>query len=637
MKIDYHHLLNFIKSNPSMMDISSKLFQLGHEHEIEDSIFNMEFTPNRGDCLSLIGLARDLSVFYDTDLSLDLFKDEIPALNIDFINETPDKCPRISFLNIEIEDHVSEYKDYLENYFVDLKINKNNFFTDISNYIAYEMGQPTHSYHFSSINGAITLKNNTNEVDFKTLLNNTIKLKDSDLVFTNQDVVINLAGIIGSAKTACKENTKNALIECAYFLPESIIGKAIKYDLHSDASHKFERGVDPLCHEKVLRRFIQIVQDHSEIKTLGIYSESTNNFNELELDIDLNIINSILGININTDDYLCSLKKLGFGVDNSIKVPSYRSDITQQNDLAEEVARVIGYDNIAVQPFTLPKLEEIEDLNSQEMKIKTLLVDHGFCEVINSPFCSINSSNAIKVDNPLDSNRQFLRKNLTNSLLENLVYNEKRQKDSIKLFEIADTYTILDGQTEKTRKISLIASGRVGKNYRDFSKIINKKYINEIFSCLSDIPLKFLDVDRSKLDSKSKTPVVLFEANLEDFDRNNVNYAPLFQRNKTISQYTPISDFPSTNRDISFALKDPLKVKELEDAINSLDNNLLKEVFMFDYFNNTKNNQIKLGYRFIFQSTSKTLTDEEVDDVMSYIMESTLQLAGIEIPGYSSS
>ena len=637
MKIDYHHLLNFITSNPSMMDVSNKLFQLGHEHEIENSIFDMEFTPNRGDCLSLIGLARDLNVFYDTDLSLDLFKDEIPALDIDFINEAPDKCPKISFLNIEIEDQVSEYKDYLENYFVDLKINKNNFFTDVSNYIAYEMGQPTHSYHFDSINGVITLKNNTNEEDFETLLNNTIKLKDNDLVFTNQHAVINLAGIIGSAKTACKKSTKNALIECAYFLPESIIGKAIKYDLHSDASHKFERGVDPLSHEKVLRRFIQIVQDHADIKNLGIYSQSTNNFDALELDIDLNKINSILGININTDEYLYSLSKLGFGVDSSIKVPSYRSDITQHNDLAEEVARVIGYDNIPVQPFTLPRLDELVDTISQEQKIKNLLVDHGFCEVINSPFCSINSRNVIKIDNPLDSNRQFLRKNLTNSLLENLVYNEKRQKDSVKLFEIADTYTIVNGNPEKTRKICIIASGRMGKNYRDFSKVINKKYVNEIFSYLSDMPLKFLDVDRNKLDSKSKTPVVLFEANLEDLDKNTVNYTPLSQRNINTNQYIPISDFPSTNRDISFALTDPHKVKELDDAINNLDNNLLKEVFMFDNFNNPKDNQIKLGYRFIFQSINKTLTDAEVDDVMSSFMESTLQLGGIEIPGYNKS
>ena len=141
MKIAYKHLLKFIDDKPEIEDLSSKLFQLGHEHEINEGIFEMEFTPNRGDCLSLLGLTRDLNVFYKTKTNIPIYQDEISSMNLNFINKAEDKCPFISFLNIEISGPISAYKDYLENYFHDLKLNKNNFFTDISNYVGYEMGQ----------------------------------------------------------------------------------------------------------------------------------------------------------------------------------------------------------------------------------------------------------------------------------------------------------------------------------------------------------------------------------------------------------------------------------------------------------------------------------------------------------------
>ena len=127
MKIVYEHLLNFLVDKPDIEELSSKLFQLGHEHEIDGSIFDMEFTPNRGDCLSLLGLARDLNVFYQTDIDIPIYKDQIGLLNLNFINQAQEKCPSISFLNIEIKGPITNYKDYLENYFKDLELNKNNF------------------------------------------------------------------------------------------------------------------------------------------------------------------------------------------------------------------------------------------------------------------------------------------------------------------------------------------------------------------------------------------------------------------------------------------------------------------------------------------------------------------------------
>ena len=424
MKIVYKHLLNHLVENPSLEDVSNKLFQLGHEHEVEDSIFDIEFTPNRGDCLSVLGLARDLNVFYKTNLELSSYKDEVPILKLNFTNNAKESCPAISFLNIEIENEVKDYKDYLENYFLDLKLNKNNFFTDVSNYIAYEMGQPTHCYEINSLDTDITLTNDIKEDHFKTLLGNEINIDESDLVFLSNNKVINLAGIVGSMDTSCSKNSKNVLVECAYFAPESIMGKSVKYNLQSDASHKFERGVDPRSQEKVLRRFIHIIKDHAKIKKLSIFSNVYQEFKELKLDINIDEINKILGIEESLENFKKSLSKLDFKFDNKIVIPSYRSDIRHQNDLAEEFARIIGYNNIPKKKINLSLKPEAIDVS--ENNIRMFLIDNGFSEVINYPFSDISKKNSIKLDNPMDSNRGFLRTNIMDSLVSNVIYNEKR-------------------------------------------------------------------------------------------------------------------------------------------------------------------------------------------------------------------
>ena len=631
MKIAYKHLLKFLVDKPSIEELSSKLFQLGHEHEIENSIFDLEFTPNRGDCLSVRGLIRDLNVFYQTNIDIKTYKDDLPFLDLNFVNQERDACPQISFLNIEIKGEVSEYKDYLNDYFKDFKLNKNNFFADVSNYVAYEIGQPTHCYDFSSIGKEITLTVNGNDSKFTTLLNNNIDLSGSDLIFTSEEKIINLAGIMGGNDTACNKQTKNALIECAYFKPESIIGKAVKYNLHSEASHKFERGTDPKCHEEALRRIIQIISEHSEICKLGLYTYEGHEFKELELQFDLEKVNHVLGLNVSKDEYKNSLIKLGFEVDKSIIVPSFRSDINHQNDLAEELARVIGYDNI---PVTSINLSEISGKcnPSKKEKIKAFLIDHNFSEVINSSFCSISTPHSIKVDNPLDINREYMRTNLMDSLLENVIYNEKRQKDSIKLFEVSDIYTT-SGNIQENR-IAIIISGKRGENYRDFSKKLDHAYLRDIFQEVNiDIDEQIVNIDRNKIDSKIKTPIFAVELKIDDLSEEFIKYDNAATLKNNFIKYVPISEFPSSIRDLSFSVQDSIKIPKVIETLAGFKSDIIKDSFMFDFYENKKINQSKIGFRFIFQSVNKTLTVEEIDNEMQGIITNTLKIKSVSLPG----
>ena len=178
MKIPYKHLAQYINSDTDINHLSEKLFQLGHEHEIYDEIFDMEFTPNRGDCLSLHGLLKDLRVFYNIDFNTSIYEKDIKPLPFEFLNDSKDACSNISFLKLDIDEIPKSYKKPLENYFSDLKIKKINFFTDVSNYVLYETGQPTHCYDFSLINDPLKLSFLKKNCEFETLLDKKINIQN---------------------------------------------------------------------------------------------------------------------------------------------------------------------------------------------------------------------------------------------------------------------------------------------------------------------------------------------------------------------------------------------------------------------------------------------------------------------------
>lgn len=632
MKILYKDLLNFLVEKPSKELLSEKLFQLGHEHEIDGDIFEMELTPNRGDCLSLIGLSRDLAVFFGKSNTIELFDGDIEPLEINFENLSPKDCPKISFLEIEIEESIAEYKPYIENYFNTVGGNKTNLFTDISNYISYELGQPTHCFDRESIKAKLTFENRECNSTFKTLLNSEVTLKDSNCVFSIDGEIISLAGVMGGASTACSTKTKKVLVECAYFNPESIIGKSVKYNLISDAAHKFERGVDIASQEMVLRRFIKITQDHAKIKSIKIKSINDCHRQRLTIPIDVNKINKILGTSLKNEEYLRYLKDLGFEISNTIKVPSYRHDIETSNDLAEEIARVIGYNNIKSAPI---KLKEItNDSNDDKVaKLESLLVNKGFTEVINFPFTSAKEKESINVDNPLDSTKSSFRTTLKDSLINNLLYNERRQKESIKLFEISDLYT-KNEEIKQQKKLGLVVSGRVGNNHNDFSKKLDINYLNDILiTDLYEDIFEITEIQRNSLDTKKKDKIYFVEISLEDIPEDFFSNLRANKKAINFITYKPISEYPCSTRDFSFLIDDLKKVNEVISLLEGVSDEIIKDSFIFDFYKNEKTKIVKLGYRYIFQSNLKTLSDIEINKKVQEILNPILKLNGVSIPG----
>ena len=633
MRFVYKDLLNFFTKKPSKEDLSKKLFQLGHEHDIDGDIFNMEFTPNRGDCLSLYGLSRDLNNFYNCKDDFEIYDEEIEDLNLNFKNLSIESCPKISFLEIEIEGKISSYKPYLEKYFTELGNNKTNFFTDISNYISYERGQPTHCFDRESLGNELTFSNHSCQDSFKTLLGHEIKLKDQNCVFISNEEIISLAGVMGGESTQCSAKTKKVLVECAYFNPEAIIGKTIKYNLKSDAAHKFERGVDISLQEKVLRRFIKIVMDHVSIKCMSMKTFVGRDYQEKFLPIETEKINRILGIKLKREEYISYLRKLGFEIEEKIKIPSYRHDISSQNDLSEEIARTIGYDNIKSMPLSLnTSMHQQKNIVS---KIEGFFVEHGFSEVINFPFTDNDEKKSISIDNPLDSNRNNLRTSLKNSLIENLLYNERRQKDSIKLFEISDVY-LKNSNILQEKKLGIIVSGRCDHNYEDFSKNLDRSYLDEVLGFNKAPIFNIEEVSRENLKTKRKEKIFYAEVCVDDIPETFFRSITTKKSLINFVKYQPVSEYPSSSRDFSFSIESPKQYNNVISSIQNFHDDNLKDFFIFDFYINKKNGEIKVGVRLIFQSTLCTLSEAEIKKSTKKLLRPLVDLEGVTIPGLDS-
>jgi len=233
----------------------------------------------------------------------------------------------------------------------------------------------------------------------------------------------------------------------------------------------------------------------------------------------------------------------------------------------------------------------------------------------------------------LDSNREYLRTNITNSLVDNLLFNERRQKDSIKLFEISDVYSSSNGINKK-RKLSIIASGRVGLNYEDFSKKINKKYLTALFQeILPNEVFDFEIVSRELLDTKIKNEIITLEVDIDRFSTDILSYIETYKLPEGFVQYSPISELPSSFKDISYSIKDYSKTQELQDLLLNYQGEIIKDIYIFDYFKNEKQEEIKIGFRFVFQSKKTTLNSAEIELVYNDIVSQSLRIEGISIPG----
>ena len=289
-------------------------------------------------------------------------------------------------------------------------------------------------------------------------------------------------------------------------------------------------------------------------------------------------INEILGTSLDKKIIDNILINLGFQIDKEIKIPSWRHDIETINDLAEEVARVIGYNNIPKNNLKVLNNLNTKNMASNENLIRNYLIKNGFNEVINDPFVGKNLHESIQVDNPLDSNRKYLRLNIINSLLKNLDYNEKRQKESIKFFEISNVYNKTDNKINSKKYLSIIISGRKGLNYKEFNKKLDDKYLTSIIADLGLNNSYVKEIDRNSFNSKIKSRIFYIECCIDDIKINNNS---IEEKKFNFKKATSVSEFPSSLRDISISINNENIIEDLISSVFQIKLRKYKEMYSY--------------------------------------------------------
>ncbi|MBK4764945.1 MAG: phenylalanine--tRNA ligase subunit beta [Pantoea sp. Brub] len=625
--------------------------------KLNDNIVEVNITPNRADCLSIMGIARDVAAL--NNLSINTFKINpvLPKINDNLITihiDAEEACPRylsriVKDININATTPL-----WMKEKLRRCGINSVNVLLDINNYILLEWGQPLNVFDLDIIDGNITVRM-AKEYELFVLQNNkNIKLNKDILIMSDESKILSLAGIYGNEYSNINKNTKNILVECAYFNP-SIIAKSIRAcGLNSESSRRYERGVDFNIQYTVLERVTQLILDICGGQTSSIIDNTCKKLLPSKLSINLyrKNIDRLIGYSISDNQIVDILFRLGFHVTLKINkwkviVPSWRFDIHCESDLIEEIVRIFGYENI-------PKIPIYTNLISFKSKnthlslqaIKNCLVNRGYQEIVTYSFVNPiiqelihPKQKAFKILNPISEEMSVMRLSLWNGLIKTAIYNKNRQQNTIRLFETGLCFTpnknntlgvdqkfllagILSGNRfeehwdMKSRKIdfydlkgdleSLFNITHMADNIHfcnEFNWICHPKCSSSIYLNNQKIGSIGLIHPHLKQQLKLKDNFFLFE----------IEWHAILEYNY-LSKIKTISCFPSNKRDISIIVNENVPIEDIINTCKGMNINQLINVKLIDLYtgigiaNGFKSVTISL----IVQDINKTLKEEEI-------------------------
>ena len=622
-----------------------------------DNILEIGLTPNRSDAMSHYGVARDLKAYYD--LNSQTSKITLPSIN-DFesvkidedfevsVKDT-DKCPFYSGLiikNIKVGPSSKELQNKLKS----IGLKPINNIVDITNFVMHEIGQPLHAFDLDKIKN-ITVKSVKSNTKFKTLDDNIINLDSDDLMICSNNDPLCLAGIYGGYDSGVSNSTTNLFLESAIFDSVTIRKSSKRHQLFTDASYRYERGVDP---EKVLyalkRASILIKEANQEANISEILIEDNLKVDIKDIYLRYDRIASIAGQKIDKETITQILSSLDFEIKGhsedglNIIAPNYRHDVYREIDVIEEILRVYGFNNINVESKISMSIPEIgkNHINKTESLISNNLVGIGFNEIINNSICSpgVNekfSNQAVNLLNPQGTELSNLRSSLIPNALETVKHNINRQNRNLKIFEIGNTYSINDNNYIENKRLNVTVTGKIfDENWiSEFSKS-NFYYLKGVAENL----LNNLNVSNIKYEVNNDE---LFEYKL-CIHNNKKNIGFIGELNSTYTKefsiddkihllnldldniklksanvkYQELSRFPSSRRDLSMILDDNINFEAIKNLAFNVENKILKDVNLFDEYKgkNIKDNKKSFAVSFTFNDSKKTLTDKLIDKIM---------------------
>lgn len=627
-----------------------------------DNILEIGLTPNRSDAMSHYGVARDLKAFYDFKSiksklilpSVNNFESVKLDENFKITIEDIDKCPFYSGLiikNIKVGPSSKELQNKLKS----IGLKPINNIVDITNFVMHEIGQPLHAFDLDKLE-SINVKSLKSGAKFKTLDESLIELDKEDLMICSSNKPLCLAGIYGGYESGVSDSTTNLFLESAIFDPVTIRKSSKRHQLFTDASYRYERGVDP---EKVIyalkRAAILINEDNPNSSVSDILVEDNLKLKTKDIYLRYNKIDSVTGQNIDKDVITQILSSLDFEIKNhneeglNIVAPYYRNDVYREIDVIEEILRVYGFNNIPVNSKISMIIPEIgkNKINKIESLISNNLIGIGFNEIINNSICSPDTNEKFKKQvvrllNPQGIELSNLRASLIPNALETIKHNYNRQNKNLKLFEIGNTYS-LDNETYiENKRLNIAVTGKIfdenwiskySKNSFYYLKGVTENLLTQLNISNIRYEISNDELFEYKLDIYSNKKHIGFigeiisdytqEFSLEqkihilNLDLDQIKLKPLNIKHQELSK------FPSSRRDLSMILNDDISFESIKDLAFKLENKILLDVNLFDEYKgkNIEDNKKSFAVSFTFNDSKKTLTDKVIDKIMEKLTE----------------
>lgn len=650
---------------------------------LEDHIFEISLTPNRPDCLSIIGVAREIAALTHQTVNL-------PSIHLkengeeisQFVSvsiEDPDLCPRYS-ARIISQVTIGPSPFWMRRRLESCGMRSINTIVDVTNYVLLEMGQPLHAFDLELLDQRkIVVKRSTPGETFTTLDGKERTLPSGALMICDGSKPIALGGIMGGINSEVSEKTTTILLESAYFTPSGILRTSRKMGIRTESSQRFEKGVDPNGITQALNRASQLIAELAEGKVNPGYIDNYPMPIPSPPTINLSTkrTNTILGTTLTKEEIKQTLEDLAITVCDSdsdqLKAtpPSFRVDIKEDIDLIEEVARLSGYNKITATLPTTPHSPQKKDKALLlEEKVKDSLTQQGYYEIITYSFISPRELNCLHLPsqdqrlktlnlvNPLSEEQSIMRTTLIPGMLTTMKKNINQKNLNLKLFEIGQVFLIQekDKLPQERKMLAALTTGlyqeevwNAEKREVDFydlkgglENLLEALHItNYSFSpctdnpCLHPLKALSLMVNHEKVGVLGETHPQL----LEDFQLPQKTYLleiflfPLLAHFSEHKKFHPLPKYHPVYRDIALVVDEAISAQKVLDAMNKFKNNFIEEITIFDYYRGKAIPEGKksLAYRLKFQAYDHTLTDQEVNSLYEELINTLHQELGAEI------
>ncbi|PNK60686.1 phenylalanine--tRNA ligase subunit beta [Psychrobacter sp. FDAARGOS_221] len=644
---------------------------------LDNKILDISITPNRGDCFSVRGIAREIAVINAmscTAPDIQSQQAEVDASQAVKVVAT-DACPRYLAQPVLNIDRQVETPDWMQKALLQSGQRLHNFLVDVTNYVLLELGQPLHAFDADKIVGDIQVRL-ANEGESVELLNEqTVTLKGDELVIADDEGILALAGIMGGMRSSVTDETTNIVLESAFFSPLAIAGRARRFGLHTDASQRFERGVDFELPLTALNRAVNLISDvaHGQAGQITTVESTDKLPSRQTVNLPLNKVAEVIGIDIDKDRIVKILTALEIEVTETEKddqvvlscvPPSHRYDIEIKEDLIEEIARIYGYDNI---PSTLPKLGvdmRYDDTADLTHRLKLSMVDAGYMEAISFSFSDEKIEkvlddrklgNLLALANPISSDLAVMRRTLLSSLIPCVQYNLNRQQSRVRFFETGLSFVgATVSELVQTPSLAIVATGDAYPEQAHANRAMDffdlKRDIEQLLPlAVDDSRIRYQRSDLAFLHpGQSATlliddvavgwlgqlhPSVAQQLDLPTTWVAQLSLAPILKEARALQAVQSLSKFPQVRRDIALLVDAEIPRQALSDTIRKAGGTLLQQHWLFDVYQgeHTPDGKRSVAFALIWQDVAQTLSDDVVNKVMDQVIQALESERGAQL------